>query len=133
MSRERKFRGKTHYGKWTYGGTYDSFIVEDIKDTDNSSILFKVESTTLTMDRTIRVLEDTIGQYTGLEDCNGIEIYEGDFVKTIDGIMEIKYMKDSFQCVDCKGRNHRLLDYIYSEYIIVIGNKYENPELLENR
>ena len=71
-------------------------------------------------------------QHTGEHDDNGVDIYEGDLVKTIDGIMEIRYMKDSFQCINIHTeRNDRLFDYIYNGCIKVIGNKYENPELLE--
>ena len=136
-----KFRGKTHYSKWIYGGTYDNFIVEDIKDTDNSSTLFKVESTTLTMDRTIRVLEDTIGQYTGEHDDNGVEIYEGDIVLCKDYNEDeytstIRYNDGAFT-VDVSNYDYDQTAIGWAiesdiESIKVIGNKYDNPELLEN-
>jgi len=40
--------------------------------------------------------------------------------------MKIKYLKDSFQCIDIDGKNYRLFDYIYNGYIKVIGNIYQD-------
>jgi hypothetical protein len=82
-----------------------------------------------------------LSQYTGLKDNNGVEIYEGNIIRikteNTESIHEIIY-KDGAPF----GRNitvleHRLLcvtsEYIrcMSEYIEIIGNIYENPELLE--
>ena len=72
-------------------------------------------------------------QYTGLKDKNGVEIYEGDIV-TADTIFRciVKYWDEGFSgyvlTFGADGWEGMLADYGGLE---VIGNIYENPELLE--
>lgn len=71
-------------------------------------------------------------QYTGLKDKNNKEIYEGDIFHI--GSKKILYVVEWIDC-GLKGRQIKNKSWIGLDYwkddIEVIGNIYENPELLE--
>lgn len=120
--REIKFRGKSLDGLWQYG-----YLVGN----DINSLNFKNKYITPSaIYKAEQVATETVGQYTGLKDRDDVDIYEDDIASTVDGNMKIVYMKDCFQCVGADGKNSRLNDYTYSGCIKIIGNIFDNPELI---
>ncbi|WP_372757731.1 YopX family protein [Lactococcus lactis] len=89
-----------------------------------------------------RLADDVIiMQSTGLTDKNGVEIYEGDIVRVTDedesadfcdgGIGTINGLDELFMWYIDGDVENGLFDINSSYYIEVIGNIYENPELLK--
>jgi uncharacterized phage protein (TIGR01671 family) len=79
-------------------------------------------------------------QYTGLKDKNGKEIYEGDclggswgdgHIGYCDNCKSFEYFMNEFGCASCEGDVHWSECVEDDGKLEVVGNIYENPELLE--
>lgn len=134
--REIKFRGRKSNGEWLYG----DLVTTETTDGIHKEIL---PFDKVIFDASEEVEENTIGQFTGLHDKNGKEIYEGDIlstsnygkdieignqIKNVRGsqLYEVKMLLCNF-VLDSKYRSHYLI--YYKDYE-VIGNIHDNPELL---
>ncbi|QTG83453.1 YopX family protein [Bacillus amyloliquefaciens] len=137
--REIKFRGMGINGEWHYGNL--SIIKQRIKSMgiDPGSYI----SNKAGVPFAYSVRPETVGQYTGLKDKNGLEIYEGDIVRITSeddeeefNICEVKYSGGAFQ-VDVSGlsSDYDVTAVGWVEYttIEVIGNIHKNPELIESQ
>ena len=137
MSREIKFRLWSKIGK--------KFIETDNPDLDfvinNNGYLYSIENfygeIYILPQMDIEVL-----QFTGLQDRNGKEIYEGDILKynfPYDGRLKhtspVTYLETqaSFGLKDIYGNEIPLYRITANNYFEVVGNIYENPELLEGK
>jgi len=135
-----KFRGKRlDNGEWVYGFYLETqmsgvFIL-------GSEIETKKRKDGITMRDKLwqhEVLPESVGQWTGLVDKHGKEIFEGDMVKAenTQNVGEIKYVHEhgSFLVYshDENGAYYEYLDIgLCEKYFEVIGNVFDNGDLYD--
>lgn len=130
MKREIKFRGKKIDGKWIYG--FLAYIE------DKPAIIYGrldwVDGTELRGDDWDWVNPDTVCQYTGLKDrTDKCCIYEGDIVKWETCVADYRFGELITEVYyDEKSASFEPLGEYCFEKFEVIGNIYDNPELLED-
>lgn len=130
--REIKFRGKLVEGEsgWIYG---------DLRSHKPFPVGISSDSPFVVM-----VDPDTVGQFTGLHDCEGQEIYEGDvleyktWAETGERYVtmgEVRFVQDQFLVVGPKDIVVQGLFSVAHEPalsdVLVVGNFYDNPDLLK--
>ena len=116
-----KHRGKTKDGEWVYG-YYLPSIYEDV------DIITVLEFFNLKQ-KNYHVLKETVGQFTGLLDKNGKEIYEGDIVQCGTFRYKVIYEGSRFASFALKRKEDTFLHYfgeaMESAECEVIGNIHD--------
>lgn len=139
--REIKFRGKRiDNGQWVYGQYFKTPLTDENSGTtpDAGWFFLSGEHRHCIAQNVVSFVIDvkTLGQYTGLKDKNGKEIYEEDrfrshhsawksigTIKYIDGWFKVVWDEPNYGCLNSVIR-------IQADQGEVIGNIWENPELL---
>ena len=124
--REILFRGKrTNNGEWIEGYLYS------ISEEYNPFIMLRNRCA-----ESYQVDSETVGQYTGMTDKNGVKIFEGDIMeleaygKHYKGHVEIVSGNASIVCKNVSP----FLDDAIDKYVAqIIGNIHDNPELLGDK
>ena len=136
MNRTIKFRGKRiDNGEWVYGSlaeTHGKLFIGIPTDLDNPVYMMDWHE----------VDSNTVGQFTGLLDKNGKEIYEGDILmlgSSDAGICEVKWNESQLAfCIRFYYERNLGIRPLGAwardgKNIAILGNIHDNPELLNEK
>lgn len=122
------FRGKTKDGKWVKGFYCKQYNSEPPYARDG---IMHERLDGMVAYSTTEVARETIGQYIGLCDRNGTQIFVGDIVSHRDEHAVIAYDEEKARFCLSFDTWSTDFDHLYGKDVEVIGNTYDNPELRE--
>ena len=122
-----KFRGKNLKGQWHYG----LLCHDKTKDSDYEWFI----SNSAGKPYAFGAIPETIGQFTGLHDKNGKEIFEGDKLQNPKKeVGEVVFWESGFH-LEAKRRNNSIfympLNNGFLQNKEIIGNVFENTDLVK--
>lgn len=127
--RDIVFRGKTIEG--------GAWICGDLRQYSENVMGIKPRN----MPHTTKVIPETVGQYSGIEDKNGLRIFEGDIVrariegKCIQGFVwlpqKVVFKRGAFGVMDRWDRFNSFTGHTDIVTFEVIGNIYDTPDAME--
>lgn len=132
-----KFRGLSvesfNEEEWKYG-----YLIEDEGYSFIINQVIEANEQYITIGSWHPVNPATLGQSTGLVDKNGKEVFVGDIVKCTRGCFHEVYLEKEYGGMFIGGMPAIYLKglgegYAWTEHEEIIGNIYENPELMEDK
>lgn len=142
--REPLYRGKrADNGEWVYGDIrwLDNLVGIYPRDDEHPNCIYAI----------VDVIPETVGEYTGVIDKNSKKIFEGDIHCNYDNIekknryfiVRFGEFKDTVYCFEAYGWYFQEINCAVGEllesfggnenqYVNIIGNIHDNPDLLEN-
>lgn len=126
-----KFRARRKNGKWVVGNFINHFSTYFKTEERHSIFLPKPEN-----DNGGYWVEDigpeTVGQFTSLHDCDGKEIFEGDILDFNGLTVEVRFVRGVFTFLVNGNLDNELRGDCRTDlFAKVIGNVYENPDILK--
>ena len=132
------FRGKTRQGEWVFGYHVGKSSLDEVAILPPQNVNYDIGY--INDSECYYCIADTIGQFTGLYDKNGKEVYEGDIIGCADPAIKHLIFYSNKQARFMAGLNGETSLYqfgicsIDKEWMsrkVVIGNIIDNPELLQ--
>ena len=130
--RSIKFRGKFVYANadgsliWIYGSLFQTDTLRNVGKVKIFKTVTYDGNTSITDNE---VILGTVGQFTGIVDRNGVEIYEGDIIKDGKYLYIVEFDAPCF----CARENGKNISYLLTlkENMQVVGNIYEDRWMLD--
>lgn len=129
--REIKFRGKRQdTGEWVYGDLLSPITgprIVNYTEIDNGSVK-RADY------HYYDVYVDSVGQFTGLSDRNGKEVYEGDILEVYESPLFCEVVWDEGEWdIYCTFTHEYKKLFGKCDHVVVIGNIYDNPILINKQ
>ena len=137
--------------EWVYGYYAPTYLAEVYGETKNTYCIISDDTIGKQemlgcghhtgLPKAYHIIEDTVSQSIGVFDRNRKEIFEGDIVKgTISSawgkeeiICEVRFENDGYYCIKKRQGYEYRHKLMFSKKLEVIGNLWDNPELLEDK
>lgn len=135
-----KFRSKTKRGEWVIGYYVGKSSIDEVCILPFQNVNYDIGY--INDSECYYCIADTLGQFTGLYDKNGKEIYEGDILRWgVDNRLYVVTFEKGMFFASAKECNEEILGGFPLHLLtisevgecVIVGNIHDNPELLKGR